>query len=159
MKRKIHIPRRGAPISPAQVPTAHYTHLRGNAELHRHKNTPNTRSTIKRTLVVVMASNNKGSVQHVEGAVGHDVTTEKVDTVGTVLAGQMHDMSLEDRAAALRLAQQADPGLEPFSWRMFTFTLIVLVCCMCSGDNGTCNFRLLVMSIRGCDLCCAHVMD
>ncbi|RSH89841.1 hypothetical protein EHS25_001827 [Saitozyma podzolica] len=83
-----------------------------------------------------MASNNKGSVQHVEGAVGHDVTTEKVDTVGTVLAGQMHDMSLEDRAAALRLAQQADPGLEPFSWRMFTFTLIVLVCCMCSGDNG-----------------------
>jgi hypothetical protein len=106
-----------------------------------------------------MASNNKGSVQHVEGAVRHDVTTEKVDTVGKVLAGQVHDMSLEDRAAALRLAQQADPGLEPFSWRMFTFTLIVLVCCMCSGDNGTCNVRLPVMSTRGCDLCCAHVMD
>lgn len=106
-----------------------------------------------------MASNNKDSVQHVEGGLGHDVATEKVDTVGTVLAGQVHDMSLEDRAAALSLAQQADPGLEPFSWRMFTFTLIVLVCCMCSGDNGRCNSRLALASTQQCDLGCANVMN
>jgi hypothetical protein len=92
-----------------------------------------------------MDSHDKSSALHVEGAAEHDVPSEKVDTVGAVLAGQVHDMSIEDRATALRLAQQQDPGLDPFSWRMVKFTLIVLVCCMCSGDSGTWTGPLLLI--------------
>jgi hypothetical protein len=47
-------------------------------------------------------------------------------------------MSAEDRAVALRLAQEADPGHATFSYRNFVFVCIVLVVCMCSGDNGEC---------------------
>jgi MFS family permease len=43
---------------------------------------------------------------------------------------------MEDRAVALKLAQDADPGPPAASWRMVKFTLMVLVVCMCSGDSG-----------------------
>ncbi len=56
---------------------------------------------------------------------------------GPVQPGEVHRMTAEERAAALKIAQDADPGPDTLSYRSFVFTLIVLVVCMCSGDNGT----------------------
>ena len=53
-----------------------------------------------------------------------------------ILAGEVHNMTAYDRATVLSLAQAADPGLPPWSFRMLQFVGIVLVVCMCSGDNG-----------------------
>jgi hypothetical protein len=78
-------------------------------------------------------ANDKDSAEHVE----HEIGVEKHDAVNAVLAGQVHDMTIEDRATALKLAQQADPGPAAFSYRSFVFTCMVLVVCMCSGDSGT----------------------
>ena len=59
---------------------------------------------------------------------GHDELKEGVDHV--------QNLTMEDRAVALKLAQDADPGPPAASWRMVKFTLMVLVVCMCSGDSG-----------------------
>lgn len=42
----------------------------------------------------------------------------------------------EDRATALKLAQLADPGPKMASAQGIKFFLMVLVVCMCGGDNG-----------------------
>lgn len=60
----------------------------------------------------------------------------KEGALAPISAGQVHRMSGEERAAALRIAQVADPGPPMASYRTFVFTMIVLVVCMCSGDNG-----------------------
>ena len=59
------------------------------------------------------------------------------DNKDEAMKGGIQGMTLEDRATALAMAQKADPGLDPRSWRMFVFTMIILCACMCSGDNGT----------------------
>lgn len=41
-----------------------------------------------------------------------------------------------ERAVALAMARAADPGPKAFSARSFHLLFIVLVVCMCSGDNG-----------------------
>ncbi|ORY30407.1 general substrate transporter [Naematelia encephala] len=62
---------------------------------------------------------------------------EHVDEpIKTTLDRDVQQMSAEDRATALQLAQKADPGLRLGSWRQFVFVCYVLVICMCSGDNG-----------------------
>jgi hypothetical protein len=76
----------------------------------------------------------KGNSHHLENAYDDDPMKDTV--LAPVQAGEMHRMSAEDRAAALRLAQQADPGPPIASMRTVIFTGIVLVVCMCSGDNG-----------------------
>lgn len=45
-------------------------------------------------------------------------------------------MDMEDRATALKLAHDADPGPPIFSKSMALFVFYTLICCMCSGDNG-----------------------
>lgn len=77
----------------------------------------------------------KVSAQHVERLEeGHP--DGKVDTVPAVMKVAVHDMTVEDRATALRLAHEADPGPPVMSFRYVRFVLMVLVICMCSGDNG-----------------------
>ena len=76
----------------------------------------------------------KGDQMHLENAAPHG-SLEKT-AMDPVFAGGVGRMNAEDRAAALRLAQAADPGLPIASRRSFVFTMIVLVVCMCSGDNG-----------------------
>ncbi len=58
------------------------------------------------------------------------------DYAGVILTGQVHTLSSEDRAAALRYAQQIDPGPRAFSFRALMFVWIGLTACMCGGDNG-----------------------
>lgn len=58
------------------------------------------------------------------------------DKVDDVLKPDVRGTTIEDRATALSIAQKADPGLKPGSWRSIQFTLIILVACTCSGDNG-----------------------
>lgn len=58
-------------------------------------------------------------------------------TIDQVLAhGIGADVSNEDRAAALKIAREADPGPAFNSVRYFRFILLALVACVCSGDNG-----------------------
>lgn len=71
------------------------------------------------------------------GHVENPYDGDDVKNVGAIpTQAQVHRMSPEERAMALRNAQIADPGLAVFSKRSFYFTCIVLVTCMCSGDNG-----------------------
>lgn len=45
-------------------------------------------------------------------------------------------VSSEDRAAALKIAREADPGPAFNSIRYMRFTMLAMVACVCSGDNG-----------------------
>jgi hypothetical protein len=47
-----------------------------------------------------------------------------------------HVRSAEEKAAELRAAQLADPGPKVGSKAHAMFVFYVMVCCMCSGDNG-----------------------
>jgi hypothetical protein len=62
---------------------------------------------------------------------------------GIVNKGQVHEMSAEDRATALKLAMEADPGIPMMSWRMVQFVLMTITVCVCGGDSG---FDATVMS-------------
>ena len=46
------------------------------------------------------------------------------------------NMTFEDRAAALALANEDDPGLKVFGLRWWRLFGIALVCWMAGGDNG-----------------------
>lgn len=54
-------------------------------------------------------------------------------------AGSYNLTEQDERAIALKLARQADPGLSYASWRGLKFIFLALVICMCSGDNGKCG--------------------
>jgi hypothetical protein len=55
-----------------------------------------------------------------------------------VALGELHfaHMSAEERAAAMKLALDADPGPGLLSWRYIQFFLSLLVVIFCSCDNG-----------------------
>lgn len=57
---------------------------------------------------------------------------------GPVALGELHfaHMSAEERAAAMKLAREADPGPATFSIRYLQFLLTVIVVLLCSCDNG-----------------------
>ena len=48
----------------------------------------------------------------------------------------VHIRSAEEKAAELRAAQLADPGPKVGTKAHAMFVFYVMVCCMCSGDNG-----------------------
>ena len=81
----------------------------------------------------------ESSQQHLE----HATSQQKEDkpgagTLDQVLAnGFGTHISNEDRAAALKMAQAADPGPDVYSWRYMKFVMLAIVACVCSGDNGT----------------------
>ncbi|RSH89116.1 hypothetical protein EHS25_002782 [Saitozyma podzolica] len=77
----------------------------------------------------------KASAHHVEH-LEEGQPDNKIDTVAAVMKGGVHDMTVEDRATALRLAHEADPGPPLGSLRHIQFVFMILVVCMCSGDNG-----------------------
>lgn len=64
------------------------------------------------------------------------LTGYREDDINKETAVHAEHLTMEDRAVALKLAQDADPGPPAASWRMVKFTLMVLVVCMCSGDSG-----------------------
>lgn len=81
----------------------------------------------------------KGKIDQIEHAPPNQVKADDVlhtDPTGAVMKGYVHDMSIDDRATALKLAQEQDPGPKTASWRYFQFVMMILVVCMCSGDNG-----------------------
>lgn len=49
----------------------------------------------------------------------------------------------DERAVALKLAREADPGLSYASTRGVMFICYALVICMCTGDNGEWGFGLV----------------
>ena len=65
---------------------------------------------------------------------------EKNDTTVVVKEDVTH-MTAEDRATALKLAIEADPGIPPVSLRYFKFVLMMLAICLCGGDSGECPTR------------------
>ncbi|WRT66050.1 uncharacterized protein IL334_003002 [Kwoniella shivajii] len=73
-----------------------------------------------------------GDDKHISAA-GHGVT--EIEDL-TLKADQVHEMTAEDRAAALKLALDADPGIPVQSWRMVHFVAMMMVICMCGGDAG-----------------------
>ena len=58
------------------------------------------------------------------------------NTVDYVLSQGYINVSIEDRAAALNMARQLDPGPPLGSYRNLAFVATMMVACMCSGDNG-----------------------
>lgn len=76
-----------------------------------------------------------------EKAYAAHVERDHLDEVELVMKGAVHDMSPEDRATALQLAHEADPGPNVWSLRYLRFSLMLLVVCMCSGDNGEYSMR------------------
>ena len=75
----------------------------------------------------------KAQTEHNEN---YDDVLKKDTGLAPIRDGEMHRMNAEDRATALQLAQLADPGPPIRSMRSVAFVGIVLVVCMCSGDNG-----------------------
>ena len=59
---------------------------------------------------------------------------EKTDTM--VNKEEVRHMTAEDRATALRLAMDADPGIPAASLRYVKFVLMMLAICLCGGDSG-----------------------
>lgn len=58
-------------------------------------------------------------------------------TLDQVLASGAETLvSNEDRAAALKIAREGDPGPAFTSWRYMRFIMLAMVACVCSGDNG-----------------------
>ena len=53
------------------------------------------------------------------------------------IEGEHHNAALVDRAVALKLAQEADPGPDRWSARGMYFFFLAGVIFMCSGDQGT----------------------
>lgn len=49
-----------------------------------------------------------------------------------------HVLSPEERATALRLAMEADPGPDVLSWRYMKFVFTAFIVILNSGDNGEC---------------------
>ena len=47
-----------------------------------------------------------------------------------------HVLSPEERATALRLAMEADPGPDVLSWRYMLFVFTAFIAILNSGDNG-----------------------
>ena len=78
----------------------------------------------------------------------HDDTTEHADpahppekpqnkgVIGHVLASGIHNVSSEDRAAALNAAREVDSGPRFGSLASVSFVFTMVIACMCSGDNG-----------------------
>lgn len=52
-----------------------------------------------------------------------------------------HVLSPEERATALRLAMEADPGPDILSWRYMLFVFTAFIAILNSGDNGEFTFR------------------
>ena len=48
----------------------------------------------------------------------------------------VRDMTYEDRATALRMALEADPGIPVATLRYLKFQLMILAICLCGGDSG-----------------------
>lgn len=83
----------------------------------------------------VLKSDGKTLSEHVE----HHADNQKAPTgtLDQVLAhGFGTHVSNEDRAAALKIARDADPGPAFTSWRYIRFIALAMVACVCSGDNG-----------------------
>ena len=49
---------------------------------------------------------------------------------------EVANMSAEDRATALRIAMDADPGIPEWSWRMLKFNLMAVLVMLCGNDSG-----------------------
>ncbi|WVW85157.1 hypothetical protein I302_107195 [Kwoniella bestiolae CBS 10118] len=64
---------------------------------------------------------------------GHNVD-EVEDNI--IKPGGVGDMSPEDRATALKLALEVDPGIPVKSWRMVHFISMMIVVCACGTDAG-----------------------
>ena len=61
---------------------------------------------------------------------------ENTQDVSAIAQAKVRDMSFEDRAAAMRIVHEQDPGIPPWSPRMVKFVLMAMVVCMCGGDSG-----------------------
>jgi hypothetical protein len=94
----------------------------------------------------------KASAHHVEH-LEEGQPDNKIDTVAAVMKGGVHDMTVEDRATALRLAHEADPGPPLGSLRHIQFVFMILVVCMCSGDNGGFDLTTLYAVTSTLTLC------
>jgi hypothetical protein len=81
---------------------------------------------------------NKGYSQHVDSVLATEAIEPKdpQTTVENVMAGGVSRMTVEERYAAFELAQQQDPGPPFWSKSYMHFLWLVVVTCMCSGDNG-----------------------
>lgn len=51
-----------------------------------------------------------------------------------------HVLSPEERATAIRLAMEADPGPDVLSWRYASFVFAAFIAILNSGDNGGSTF-------------------
>ena len=60
---------------------------------------------------------------------------EKMDIIKAVLRDD-HISSPEEKAAAFKLAQKADPGLLARSWRYAYWWWMVVTVSVCAGDSG-----------------------
>jgi hypothetical protein len=86
-----------------------------------------------------------------EGDKGKDITTQHLDNHsahsndGTLAAHgdgamkggeEMAPMSAEERAGALTIAMEQDPGPDILSWRYMSFVFTAFIAILNSGDNG-----------------------
>lgn len=70
-----------------------------------------------------------------------DEHTVTGNAVGPVKPGEDrfdHVLSPEERAGALKLAMEADPGPDILSWRYMKFVFTAFIVILNSGDNGEC---------------------
>lgn len=72
-------------------------------------------------------------VQHYEGG-NDDEGLHKAEPSGELRI--THDMTPEEKATILRLANEQDPGPDILSWTYLKFVLTCLVVILNSGDNG-----------------------
>lgn len=77
---------------------------------------------------------------------------------GTGLAGVKvgdivisHHMTPEEKAAAIKLANEADPGPPVTSWRYFKFLITAFLVILNSGDNGECLSEPCHQAFFGCE--------
>jgi hypothetical protein len=99
-----------------------------------------------------------------EGEKGKDMTTLHLDNHsahsndGTITAHgnevvkggeELAPMSPEERAGALKIAMEQDPGPNILSWRYMSFVFTAFIAILNSGDNGqSIHFMLLVMALE-----------
>lgn len=86
---------------------------------------------------ITHADDEKDAVRHLDHTSSDDGATQQPGTLGKIgdIAISAH-MTPEEKAAAIRLANEADPGPSVGSWRYFKFLVTAFLVILNSGDSG-----------------------